>query len=497
MANEAAAPLADDLLKRVEALRNRVRASGNLLLERWRPLIERREYLPSAQNLAYYLAMRQEDLRPLQLELIPWALSSLGRSEAHVIETLDNLVAVLRTLSGDQPRALAHAPETFFVGDQWLASEAERVLGPVSGTRRVRVMATFPTEAATDYELVRSWVDAGLNIARINCAHDSSAEWAAMVAHVRRAEADLGRRCLIEFDLAGPKVRIDQTSFTKHRFVRGDRLLLVRGTPKKGRRFPRQVSCTAPEVLDRLRPGDRIWIDDGVIGGRVEALGPKGVEVCIEQASPRGERIQIDKGLNFPDTPFERPALTAKDLADLDFVVEHADLIAYSFVQTPADVDRLLSEIEQRVEDPERRSHIGIVEKIETATAVRNLPSLIVAAAGRQPLAVMIARGDLAVEVGFERLAELQEEILWICEAGHVPVIWATQVLDQLARTGVPTRSEVTDAAAAERAECVMLNKGPHLADAIGMLDDVLRRMEAHQFKKRTELRALASWPVA
>ena len=104
----------------------------------------------------------------------------------------------------------------------------------------------------------------------------------------------------------------------------------------------------------------------------------------------------------------------------------------------------------------------------------------------------MIARGDLAVEVGFERLAEVQEEIMWACEAAHVPVIWATQVLDTLARTGQPSRAEITDAAMAERAECVMLNKGPHISEAISALDSILVRMQDHQDKKRSLLRRLA-----
>jgi pyruvate kinase len=103
----------------------------------------------------------------------------------------------------------------------------------------------------------------------------------------------------------------------------------------------------------------------------------------------------------------------------------------------------------------------------------------------------MIARGDLAVECGYERLAEVQEEILWICEAAHTPVIWATQVLETLAKTGIPSRAEVTDAAMSERAECVMLNKGPYIGEAVRTLDDILRRMQAHQSKKRAMLRPL------
>ena len=103
----------------------------------------------------------------------------------------------------------------------------------------------------------------------------------------------------------------------------------------------------------------------------------------------------------------------------------------------------------------------------------------------------MIARGDLAVECGYERLAEVQEEILWICEAAHLPVIWATQVLQSLAKKSQPSRAEITDAAMGERAECVMLNKGPHIVAAVCVLDNILRRMQAHQSKKSSRLRRL------
>ena len=103
----------------------------------------------------------------------------------------------------------------------------------------------------------------------------------------------------------------------------------------------------------------------------------------------------------------------------------------------------------------------------------------------------MIARGDLAVEIGYEQLAETQEEIMWLCESAHVPVIWATQVLEGLVKQNMPSRAEVTDAAMAERAECVMLNKGPFVLDAIDVLDHVVARMQSHQHKKSSRMRIL------
>jgi pyruvate kinase len=140
------------------------------------------------------------------------------------------------------------------------------------------------------------------------------------------------------------------------------------------------------------------------------------------------------------------------------------------------------------------RPPIGIVAKIETQLGFSNLPEIIVQGAGGNPFAVMIARGDLAVEIGYERMSEVQEEILWVCESAYVPVIWATQVLESLVKRGMPSRGEFTDAAMGNRAECVMLNKGPFIAEGVTVLDNVLRRMEAHMVKKSPQLRALSAW---
>ena len=129
--------------------------------------------------------------------------------------------------------------------------------------------------------------------------------------------------------------------------------------------------------------------------------------------------------------------------------------------------------------------------KIETRKAFEELPSLLLAAMSSPSAGVMIARGDLAIECGYERLAEVQEEILWMAEASHTPVIWATQVLDNLAKTGIPSRAEITDAAMSARAECVMLNKGAYIVDAVRVLDDILTRMQTHQHKKTSMLRDL------
>ena len=163
-------------------------------------------------------------------------------------------------------------------------------------------------------------------------------------------------------------------------------------------------------------------------------------------------------------------------------------MVGLSFVETLDDINLLIEALKTR-----NASRLPIIVKIETGRAVKNLPELILGTMGRHTLGIMIARGDLSVELGSVRLAEIQEEILWLCEAAHIPVIWATQVLETLTKKGTRSRPEFTDAAMGVRAECVMLNKGPYILQAVRALNNVLEKMQAHQHKKMSRLRAL-SW---
>ncbi|MGH7523330.1 MAG: pyruvate kinase [Gemmatimonadales bacterium] len=255
---------------------------------------------------------------------------------------------------------------------------------------------------------------------------------------------------------------------------------------------PAEVGCTIPEVVDDVRPGDAIWFDDGKIGGVIEKVEDGQAMIRITQARMRGEKLRADKGINLPDTPLRLAALSPKDLEDLAFVAQHADVVELSFANSAQDVESLQQHLSRLGE-----RQPAIVVKIETRRGFENLPDMLLTAMRSPSCGVMIARGDLAVESGFERLAEVQEEILWICEAAHVPVIWATQVLETLAKEGVPSRAEITDAAMGHRAECVMLNKGPHILAALRVLDDILRRMQSHQTKKQSMLRELRLAHVA
>jgi pyruvate kinase len=548
----------------------------------------------SARNLVDYVALRRHDLRALQDGLAALGLSSLGRSESHVLDNLDQVIFVMGELSGQTPQGTV-PPLAAARGRTLLREHTEALLGPRPRERYVRIMVTLPSEAAADPEIARRLVESGMDVCRINCAHDSPREWQRMIENLHAATRATGRQCRLLMDLAGPKVRTgaiepgprvlswhprrtelgalreparvklvadetpgalpvpgslleklaegdriefedvrgkkrslevvaasrnevhaisEQTAYvipgTEMRLTRtGDRfflgalapseqtlrlsigdVLVLTASPEPGaprtKEKPARIPLTLEAAFTGVKPGQPVSFDDGRFGGVVEAVTSGEILVRITSARPGGDKLRADKGVNFPETDLGITAITAKDVEDLAFVARHADMVGLSFVKSAGDV----AELRRRLAELERPD-LGIVLKIETRQAFRELPALLLAVMESPRSGVMIARGDLAVECGWERLAEVQEEILWMCEAAHTPVIWATQVLEGLTKKGRPSRSEITDAAMGERAECVMLNKGPHVASAVRVLDDILRRMEPHQWKKRSMLRAL------
>lgn len=486
------------LLTTLRKLRQSVYEEGQEIFSRWRSRIQRQAFIDSSLNLAYYLALRRHDLRHLQAALMPWGLSSLGRIEARVLANLDAVIATLAAVCHESNPQISQPPlEAFFQGDRLLKIHTQELFGNTLQQRRVRIMVTLPTEAASNYELIKKLIQQGTDCVRINCAHNTPTEWLGMINHVRLAEAELQRACKVLMDLSGPKIRIQSVISPqgKHHIYQGEYLWLKRDLSNNDDFQYFQINCTLTEVLDKLEVGAPVWIDDGHIGAIVEAIAPEGALLKVIHTRPKGEKLRPDKGINFPNTDLNLCPLTDKDRQDLDFIAVNAnnvDIIGYSFVQKPEDIATLQQELQAKLSTNTKIP--AIVAKIETPTAVTNLPELIVQAAGKQPFGIMIARGDLAVEIGYQRLAEIQEEILWLCEAAHVPVIWATQVLENLVKNGLPSRAEMTDAAMAERAECVMLNKGTYIVEAVAILDDVLTRMEMHQTKKTPQLRALHSW---
>ncbi|HET9987212.1 MAG TPA: pyruvate kinase, partial [Kofleriaceae bacterium] len=555
------------------------------------------DYRISARNFVDYITIRQTDLRPLQLGLIRHGLSSLGRLEGHVLDALTKVRERLDdAIARGQPTTSAPSPAvatpTWEESNRLLHEHTRALLGPQPFHRHVYVMVTAPSAAEVDDLWVERLLATGMNVLRVNTAHETEDAWSHIVTTARRVAMARDLPLRIAVDLPGPKLRTvmlqegprvvkwkpvrddfgcvttpckitvsacsgathadkatlrvpdalwaelgvgDVLAFHdargKHRELtiaqRGDHgataellatayivpgmtMTLRRGHEVRGElrvdtvpprrcRLPvavgetfclvkpgveppagmKAIGCTLEAELAGLAINHRVLFDDGHLEAVVDQSATDHAVLRVTYAAGCSFELGGEKGINLPDTELDLPLFSSDDEQALGFAARHADIVDASFVRGPEDVRELYRRLTALGAD-----RVGVVLKIETTGAFDRLPAIILAALERAPVGVMIARGDLAIEAGYERLAEVQEEMLWLCEAAHVPVIWATQVLDTLARTGRPSRAEVTDAAMAVRAECVMLNKGPFVADAVRTLDDILRRMEQHQYKK-------------
>jgi pyruvate kinase len=563
----------------------------------------------SARNLVHYLSLRQHDIRHLQESLAKLGLSSLGRAEGHVLASLQAVRDILCQLLESTPIKKQLAVSISESGEL-LATHNNELLGPAPDNRNTRIMVTFSNDLANDYELLVRMMRAGMDCARINCAHDDEKVWLSMIQSVRKAEKETGLTCKILMDLMGPKLRTgplkpgpaliairpiqnafgqlvspakvwlapqgvacdvpvdaalplkaewlsqlqrgDKLKFKDTRgrvraftviqrmekgviahlfktsylstgtsltiskanaldrttqvgelpvsiaplMLRKDDLLILNKEQIPGEPAlydaeghivkPAHISCTLPDIFSQVKEGQPILFDDGKIEGVIMKAEDEFLMVKITHAKENGSKLLHDKGINLPESKLHLESLTEHDKENLAFVARYADAVSLSFVNHPEMIEKLHDELKRL--DAKK---MGIVLKIETKEGFRNLPHLLLTVMKTHPVGVMIARGDLAVECGWQRLAEVQEEILWLSEAAHIPVIWATQVLESLSKKGRPSRAEITDAAMSQRADCVMLNKGLYVLQAIELLDDILKRMQQHQHKKSSMLRQL------
>lgn len=566
------------------------------------------KYRKSAINLVHYWALRQEDIRSLQNKLKKIGLSRLGKAEAHIQASMLATYSIVKNLASQQEVNIPESEVSIPEGERLLVKNTKALLGNKTAGRSVRIMVTQPEQASENKELIKSMLLAGMNIARINCAHDAPAVWLKIINNIKSASESAGVKCKTCMDLGGPKVRtgkmsagprvkklrplkdefgrvikpyefsvvpdsrfnekdihqvpvddkffselsentelrlvdtrgksriifigriagyeaeasVSKTTYlmagTKVSFLRamkhfvgevgnlpesegsiklykGDVVHLFRQeiSGKEGIRdregklvSPPVFSFTLPEIFGDLNVGEKVLFDDGKIEGLIESKNESYVAVNIVNASIRGSRLRADKGINFPESNLNISGLTEKDKEDLKFVAKHADIVNLSFVNSEKDIGDLYNEFAKNT----FKKVPGIILKIETKKGYKNLFEILLKSMQNYPVGVMIARGDLAIECGWQNMARVQEEILSLCNAAHVPVIWATQVLENMAKTGFPSRSEITDAATAQRAECVMLNKGPNILEAIKLLDVILKNMKDYQEKKANMLPA-------
>jgi pyruvate kinase len=321
--------------------------------------------------------------------------------------------------------------------------------------------------ASREPAMLRKLVEAGMDVARLNFSHGTHEEHAAAILAIREGEAEWGHPITIIQDLQGPKVRLGN-------FV-GGRAMLLAGEPFVLTTEPvlgtaARASLDHPKLLASLKPGDQIWMDDGAIQLIVERVEPGEVHCRVTA----GGVVSDHKGVALPGVALPESCLTPKDREDLRFgIAQGVDYVAVSFVRSASDIQDVRKFL------LEQRSSLPIIAKLERSEIVRNLPGILALVD-----AVMVARGDLGLDVPLEEVPIIQRDVIKQARLAKVPVIVATQMLESMVTYLRPTRAEVTDVATAifEGADAIMLSAetalGQHPVEAVEVMSRVAARAE-------------------
>ncbi|GGY16044.1 pyruvate kinase [Massilia dura] len=334
--------------------------------------------------------------------------------------------------------------------------------------RNAKIVATLGP-ASSEPDTIRALFDAGADVFRLNFSHGSHADHRQRFETIRAIEGETGRPIGVLLDLQGPKLRLGTFADGGVTLAAGDsfRLDLDRDTPGDRHRAP----MPHPEIFSALVPGTDLLVDDGRVRLRVETCGPAFAETRVAV----GGRVSDRKGVNVPGVVLPLSALTDKDRQDLEFgLAMGVDWVALSFVQRPEDI----VEVKDIV-----RGRAGIVAKLEKPAAIHSLEAIVA-----ESDAVMVARGDLGVEMPPEQVPAIQKRIVRACRKAGRPVIVATQMLESMVTAPVPTRAEASDVATAiyDGADAVMLSaesaSGQYPLDAVRIMNSIIAQTEADPY---------------
>jgi pyruvate kinase len=334
---------------------------------------------------------------------------------------------------------------------------------------RTKIVATIGPASRTP-EVLRQLIEAGVDVFRLNFSHGTHEEHSAVLADIRRISAEMQHHVAVLQDLCGPKIRLEPIPGDVLDCRLHDEFTLVAGVPANAREF----ACSYRQLPDDLTAGETVLFADGTVAMTVVDTAPGRARLRVTLPG----RVRSRQGLNLPRTELAVSSLTEKDLRDLDWTAQHAgdvDFVALSFVRSADDVARLRRELEARA------CTADIVVKIEKPQAVAHLDAIVAAAD-----AVMVARGDMGVEMDVQRVPAIQKRIIAACNRTHRPVITATQMLNSMEQSSRPTRAEASDVfnAVLDGTDAVMLSGesaiGQFPVETVAMMREICTEAEAY-----------------
>jgi len=335
---------------------------------------------------------------------------------------------------------------------------------------RTKIVATIgPASRAPS--ILRRLIESGVNVFRLNFSHGTHEEHSAVLADIRTISREMGRHIGVLQDLCGPKMRLGPIPGDRVECPLAEEFILVAERTSDN---PRELTCSYRELPNDLKPGETVLFADGTVAMMVTDVGPERARLKVTLPG----WLRSRQGLNLPGSELAVKSLTDKDLRDLDWTARHAgevQFVGLSFVRGPEDVARLRRELQAR------QCQARVVVKIEKPQAVRNLEAIVAATEG-----IMVARGDLGVEMDVQRVPAVQKRVIALCNQAHRPVITATQMLNSMEHSNRPTRAEASDVfnAVLDGTDAVMLSGetaiGEYPIEAVTTMRQICAEAEAY-----------------
>lgn len=462
------------------------------------------KYRLSAINLVRYITLRNLDLRIVHDHLSELGISSLRSCEGYVMQNVISALKLVKLLKGEHWKQKINVETIGYkASKKLLARNTKRLLNLKKNGRLTKIIVTLPLEAAQKPDVIRDLLSSGMEIARIDIRIGDHKVWAQMITSIKSISKEMNKKCRIYMDIFGEQHRVGKFNIKSGKgknkksikIKKGEHLIISNNTEnsilnKRGANGTQittpKISIEPPRLMKEISIGDTVLFDDGRIKCRVLKKDATELEMIVTSDSSNGLKLREYCNIHLPDTNIERLPISKKDFANLPFMMEHTDIIGYSSFEKVSDISNL-----HKAVTAFNRQDIGIIYKVKNHKSFDNLPMLLLEAMKHSTIGIQIERNSLAIDIGAERIAEVQDQIMWICEAAHIPVIWSSQVLEKMIKTGKAPKAEITDAAKSARAEAVMLNNGPHTKEAVALLSDILNKMEQHTSKKKNVLRAL------
>lgn len=458
----------------------------------------------SVMNMLRYITLRSHDLRKVHDSLSERGVTSLRSAESYVYRNVTDALKLVNLLQGKEWQPKESIESLGYKKSKKLLSyNANQLFNKKEKKHSTEIMVTLPESAYADEDILKDLLRSGMEIARIDLHKGDIHEWLEVIKKLRNYSLELKAPCKILADLPKNELKIEdfrviKKSMKLRQYIsvqNGDHIKLstqctqatdcVYGLNKE-LITPATLPLSQIDINAIANVGDQIILSKGNIKGIILSKTEWDMKVLIKQTHKKKSKIFADSHVSIPNRLIEEQEYKINTKL-INAIKDAVDMIGISGLQSHKNIISFFDESQLLANE-----EVGLVVHIDSQRSWSDLPLIMIEAMRHKKIGIMVDRENIAMDVGADRAVEIKDQILWLCEAAHVPVIWSTNILENLTKSGIAKPAEITDAAKAARTECVMLSDGPFIIDAVNMLSNILVKMEQHSYKKKNLMRTLS-----